>query len=134
MAVIDFGGTKETVVTRKEFSLAKARKVLKKETIAIIGYGVQGPAQALNLRDNGFNVIIGQSKKFMKDWNRAKRDGFVVGETLFEIEEAVSKATVVQYLLPAPLRKLRRTLRPEPFGATRITSTFSGAIILVRSL
>ena len=91
MAVIDFGGTKETVVTRKEFSLAKARKTLKKETIAIIGYGVQGPAQALNLRDNGFNVIIGQSKKFMKDWNRAKKDGFVVGETLFEIEEAVQK-------------------------------------------
>jgi len=106
MAVIDFGGTKETVVTRKEFSLAKARKVLKKETIAIIGYGVQGPAQALNLRDNGFNVIIGQSKKFMKDWNRAKKDGFVVGETLFEIEEAVQKGTVIQYLLSDAAQKI----------------------------
>ncbi len=64
MANIDFGGTKENVVTRKEFPMAKARKVLKNETIAIIGYGVQGPAQSLNLRDNGFNVIIGQAKEF----------------------------------------------------------------------
>ena len=57
MAIIDFGGTKEQVITRKEFPMAKARKVLKDETIAIIGYGVQGPAQSLNLRDNGFKVI-----------------------------------------------------------------------------
>jgi len=58
MAIIDFGGTKEEVVTREEFPLEKARKVLKNETIAIIGYGVQGPGQSLNLKDNGFNVII----------------------------------------------------------------------------
>ena len=76
MAIIDFGGVKEDVVMRKEFSMAKARKVLKNETIAVIGYGVQGPAQALNMKDNGFNVIIGQSKKFIKDWNRAIKDGF----------------------------------------------------------
>ena len=55
MAIIDFGGVKERVVTRGEFPLAKAQRVLKNETIAIVGYGVQGPAQALNLRDNGFN-------------------------------------------------------------------------------
>ena len=71
MAVIDFGGVKEKVVMRKEFSMAKARSVLKNETIAVIGYGVQGPAQSLNMRDNGFNVIVGQSKAFKKDWNRA---------------------------------------------------------------
>ena len=117
MAVIDFGGTKETVVTRNEFSLAKARKVLKKETIAVIGYGVQGPAQALNLRDNGFNVIVGQSKKFMKDWNRAKRDGFVPGKTLFEIEAAVQRGTVIQYLLSDAAQKIcwpqvERNLKP----------------------
>ena len=106
MAVIDFGGTKETVVTRKEFSLAKARKVLKNEVIAVIGYGVQGPAQALNLRDNGFNVIIGQSKQFMQDWNRAIKDGFVPGKTLFEIEEAVKRGTVIQYLLSDAAQKL----------------------------
>ena len=82
MAVIDFGGKKETVVMRKEFPMSRARRVLKKETIAIIGYGVQGPAQALNLKDNGFNVIIGQSKAFRKDWNRAKKDGWVPGKTL----------------------------------------------------
>jgi ketol-acid reductoisomerase len=105
MAVIDFGGVKETVITRKEFSLAKARKAMKKETIAIIGYGVQGPAQALNLKDNGFNVIVGQSKAFKKDWNRAKKDGWVPGETLFDIEEAASKATVIQMLVSDAAQK-----------------------------
>ena len=69
MAIIDFGGVKETVITRKEFSLAKARKVLKNEVIAVIGYGVQGPAQSFNMKDNGFNVIIGQSKEFKRDWD-----------------------------------------------------------------
>ncbi|MBN2704540.1 MAG: ketol-acid reductoisomerase [Pontiellaceae bacterium] len=106
MAVIDFGGVQETVITRKEFTLAKARRVLKNETIAIIGYGVQGPAQALNLRDNGFNVIVGQSKQFMNDWDRAKKDGFKPGETLFEIEEAVQRGTVIQYLLSDAAQKI----------------------------
>jgi ketol-acid reductoisomerase len=99
MALIDFGGKKEEVVTRKEFSLARARKVLKKETIAIIGYGVQGPAQALNLKDNGMNVIVGQSKKFKSDWDRARKDGWVPGKTLFDVEEAVERGTVVQFLV-----------------------------------
>ena len=99
MALIDFGGTKETVVTQKEFSLAQARKTLKNETIAVIGYGVQGPAQALNLKDNGFNVIIGQAKAFKSDWERAKRDGWVPGKTLFDVEEAVQRGTVVQLLV-----------------------------------
>jgi ketol-acid reductoisomerase len=98
MAVIDFGGTKETIVTRKEFSLEKARTVLKKETIAVIGYGVQGPAQSLNLKDNGFNVIIGQAKSFKKDWDRAVRDGWVPGKTLFDIDEAVRRGTIIQML------------------------------------
>ncbi len=99
MAVIDFGGVKEDVVIRKEFPVTKARKVLKKETIAVIGYGVQGPAQALNLKDNGINVIIGQSKAFKKDWNRAVKDGWKPGETLFDIEEAVQKATIIKMLV-----------------------------------
>ena len=99
MAIIDFGGTKEEVITRKEFSMAKARKVLKNETIAIIGYGVQGPAQGLNLRDNGFKVIVGQAKAFQKDWDRAVKDGWVPGKTLFDIEEAVQKATIIQILV-----------------------------------
>jgi len=99
MPVIDFGGVKEDIVTRKEFSLAKARRVLKNETIAVIGYGVQGPAQALNLKDNGFDVIIGQSKAFKKDYNRAKRDGWKPGKTLFDVEEAARRATVIMYLI-----------------------------------
>jgi ketol-acid reductoisomerase len=99
MAVIDFGGVKEKVVTRKEFTLAKARKVLKKEVVAVIGYGVQGPAQALNMKDNGINVIIGQAKEYKKDWDRAVRDGWVPGKTLFPIEEAVRRGTIIQMLV-----------------------------------
>lgn len=99
MAVINFGGEKETVVTRKEFSMTRARKVLKDEVIAIIGYGVQGPAQALNLKDNGFNVIIGQSPAFKRDWDRARKDGWVPGKTLFDIEEAARRGTVIQMLV-----------------------------------
>ncbi|MDW3192713.1 MAG: ketol-acid reductoisomerase [Cytophagales bacterium] len=98
MAQINFGGTEETVVTREEFPLEKAREVLKDETIAILGYGVQGPGQALNLRDNGFNVIVGQ-RKDSKTWDKALADGWVEGETLFELEEAAERGTVLQYLL-----------------------------------
>ena len=95
---MNFGGVEENVVTRDEFSLEKAREILKDETIAIIGYGVQGPGQALNLRDNGFNVIVGQRQP-SKSWDKAINDGFVPGETLFSIEEAADKGTVIQYLL-----------------------------------
>ncbi len=98
MATINFGGTDEQVVTREEFPLEKAREIMKDETIAIIGYGVQGPGQALNLRDNGFNVIVGQ-RKGGKSWDKAVADGWVPGETLFEIEEALQKGTTIQYLL-----------------------------------
>jgi len=99
MAIINFGGVEERVVTRKEFPLAKARKVLKKETIAIIGYGVQGPAQALNLKDNGFKVIIGQAPEFKRDWDRAVADGWKPGKDLFDIETAVQKGTIIQMLV-----------------------------------
>jgi len=98
MAVINFGGTEENVVTRDEFPLTKAKEILKDETIAIIGYGVQGPGQALNLRDNGFNVIVGQRSP-SPSWEKAISDGFVPGESLFSIEEAAEKGTIIQYLL-----------------------------------
>ena len=98
MAKINFGGVTEDVVTREEFPLDKAREILKDETVAIIGYGVQGPGQALNLRDNGIRVIIGQ-RKDSKTWDKAIADGWVPGETLFEIEEAAEKGTIIQYLL-----------------------------------
>lgn len=98
MATINFGGTEENVVTREEFPLDKAREVLKDEVIAVIGYGVQGPGQALNLKDNGFNVIVGQRKE-SKTWDKAVADGWVPGKTLFPIEEALEKGTIIQYLL-----------------------------------
>jgi ketol-acid reductoisomerase len=98
MAKINFGGVEEEVVTREEFPLDKARQVLKDETIAVIGYGVQGPGQALNLKDNGFNVIVGQ-RKGGKSWQKAIDDGWKEGVDLFEIEEACDKGTVIQYLL-----------------------------------
>lgn len=97
MAKLNFGGVEETVVTRAEFPLEKAREILKDETIAVIGYGVQGPGQGLNLRDNGFNVIVGQ--RAGKTFDKAVADGWIPGETLFSIEEACSKATIVMCLL-----------------------------------
>ena len=99
MAKIDFGGVMENVVTREEFPLSKAREVLKNEIVAVIGYGVQGPAQAMNMKDNGINVIIGQAPEFKSDWDKAVKDGFVPGKTLFPIEEAVKKGTIIQYLV-----------------------------------
>jgi ketol-acid reductoisomerase len=98
MAQINFGGVLENVVTREEFTLDMAREVLKTETVAVIGYGVQGPGQSLNLKDNGINVIIGQ-RKGGKSWDKAVADGWVENKNLFEIEEAVKRATIVQYLL-----------------------------------
>jgi ketol-acid reductoisomerase len=98
MTLLNFGGVEEEVVTREEFPLAKAIESLKDETIAILGYGVQGPGQALNLKDNGFNVIIGQ-RKGSKTWDKAVADGWVPGETLFELEEACQRGTILQYLL-----------------------------------
>ncbi len=102
---------------RSEFPMAKARQVLKNETIAVIGYGVQGPGQSLNLRDNGFKVIIGQSKEFKSDWDRAVKDGWKPGETLFEIEEAVKRGTVIEYLVSDAAQKIiwpqvKRNLKP----------------------
>ncbi len=105
MATIDFGGVKEEVVTRDEFPVSKAQEVLKDETIAVIGYGVQGPAQALNMKDNGFNVIIGQAKAFEKDWDRAVSDGWIPGETLFDIEEATTRGTIIQMLVSDAAQK-----------------------------
>lgn len=98
MATINFGGVQENVVTREEFPLKKAKDVLKNETVAVIGYGVQGPGQALNLKDNGVNVIVGQ-RKGTNSWKKALADGWEEGKTLFELEDACEKATVVMNLL-----------------------------------
>ena len=98
MAEFNFGGTVEDVITSDEFSLQKAREVLENETIVVLGYGVQGPGQALNLRDNGIRVIVGQ-REGGRTWERAVADGFVPGETLFPLEEAARKGTIIQNLL-----------------------------------
>ena len=97
MAKMNFGGVIEEVMTREEFPLEKAREVLKNETIAVLGYGVQGPGQACNLRDNGFNVIVGQRQG--KTYEKAVADGWVPGETLFSLEEAAERGTIVCLLL-----------------------------------
>jgi len=98
MTQFNFGGMVEDVITSEEFSLQKARDVLQNETVAVLGYGVQGPGQALNLRDNGIGLIVGQ-REGGQTWQRAVADGFVPGETLFPLEEAAKKATIIQYLL-----------------------------------
>ncbi|MBL7891416.1 MAG: ketol-acid reductoisomerase [Bacteroidia bacterium] len=98
MAKLKFGNVEENVVTREEFTLDKAKQILKNETIAMIGYGVQGPGQALNLKDNGFNVIVGQ-RKDSSSWQKALKDGWVEGKDLFDIETALSKGTIIGFLL-----------------------------------
>src|SRR5258705_12033871 len=98
MAKLNFGVDEENVVTREELPLEKAQDVLKDEVVAVIGYGVQGPGQALNQKENGINVIIGQRKN-SKSWDKAVRDGFVPGITLFDIEEALQRGTIICYLL-----------------------------------
>ncbi len=98
MAKFNFGGVEEEVVTREEFPLEKAQEVLKDEVVAVLGYGVQGPAQAMNMRDNGIKVIVGQ-RQGTPNWDKALSDGWVPGETLFSVEEAAERGTVIQYLL-----------------------------------
>ncbi len=99
MAQLSFGGVIEQVVTREEFPLEKARRVLQDETVAVIGYGVQGPAQALNMKENGVRVIVGASPERKRSWDKALADGWKPGETLFTVEEAAERGTIIQYLV-----------------------------------
>ena len=105
MAKIDFGGMLEEVITADEFPLEKAREILKDEVIAVLGYGVQGPGQGLNMKDNGINVIVGQSKEFKEDWDRAVNDGWEPGKTLFDIEEAAKRGTIIMMLVSDAAQK-----------------------------
>jgi len=99
MAKIDFGGVLEEVITAEEFPIEKARDILKDEVIAVLGYGVQGPGQGLNMKDNGINVIVGQAKAFKDDWDRAVSDGWEPGKTLFDVEEAAQRGTIIMMLV-----------------------------------
>ncbi|MFH1573248.1 MAG: ketol-acid reductoisomerase [Acidobacteriota bacterium] len=99
MAKIKCGGVEEEVITRDEFPLEKARLILEDEVVAVLGYGVQGPAQALNMKENGLRVIVGQREGNGVAWDRALRDGWEPGKTLFSLEEAASRGTIIQYLV-----------------------------------
>jgi ketol-acid reductoisomerase len=68
--------------------------VLKGKTVAVIGYGSQGHAQAQNLRDSGVQVVIGLRRG--KSWTKAENDGFKV----MEVSDAAAKADVIQILMP----------------------------------
>ncbi len=125
MAKINFGGVVEDVVTREEFPLEKAREVLKNEVVAVLGYGVQGPAQSLNMRDNGINVIVGQ-RKGTKNWDKAVADGWVPGETLFEIEKLPSagRSSSSCFRMPASVR----SGPPSSSACTKATCSISRTV------
>jgi ketol-acid reductoisomerase len=101
MVELDFGGVKENVITRKEFTVEQAQKILKDEVVVSLGYGIQGQAQSLNMRDNGVKVIIGQENTgvFKKEWDKAVADGWKPGENLFPMEEAAKRGTIKMFLL-----------------------------------
>ncbi len=100
MVKLDFGGVMEDVITRKEFSVEQAQKILKDEVIATLGYGIQGRAQALNMRDNGIKVIVGQEKGIHKQYyDLAVKEGWIPGKTLFSMEEAARLGTIKLFLL-----------------------------------
>jgi len=98
MRKIQIGSTSETVVERSDFPPQRLREIFAKETVAVLGYGVQGRSQSLNMKDNGINVIIGLRDKG-RGWDAAMKDGWVPGKTLFSLEEAAQRGTIVQYLL-----------------------------------
>lgn len=101
MVKLDFGGVEESVITRQEFTVEKAQKILKDEVVISLGYGIQGRAQSLNMRDNGVKVIIGQENMSIhkRYYDLAVEDGWVPGETLFSMEEAAKRGTIKMFLL-----------------------------------
>ena len=112
MARVNFGGVFEEVVTRQEFPIKKARDVLRDETVAVLGYGVQGPAQALNMRENGIQVVVGQRQN-SPTWDKAVADGWIPGQTLFPIAEAAARGTILQYLVSdAAQKELWPSIKP----------------------
>jgi len=68
---------------------------LKGKKIAIIGYGSQGHAHALNLRDSGLDVVVGLYKG-SKSWDKASREGLKVAS----VEEASAQGQVIMILVP----------------------------------
>jgi ketol-acid reductoisomerase len=98
MRQIQIGDTRETVVERADYPPEKIKAILGNETVAVLGYGVQGRGQSLNMKDNGLNVIIGL-REGGQGWELAKQDGWVPGQSLFSLDEAARRGTIIQYLL-----------------------------------
>ena len=97
MKELNINGYKESIFERSDYPIEKCKKILNKEVTAILGYGPQGRGQSLNMRDQGFNVIIGLRKG--SSWDKAISDGWVEGKTLFSINEATERGTIIQFLL-----------------------------------
>lgn len=113
MRQIQIGNVTETVVERTDYPKDKIQQILKDETVAVLGYGVQGKGQSLNMKDNGVNVIVGQ-REGGKTWDAAVADGWKPGETLFPLEEAAERGTIIQYLLSdAGQKAYWPTLKPK---------------------
>jgi ketol-acid reductoisomerase len=98
MRQIQVGNVTETVVERADYPPQRLQAILGSETVAVLGYGVQGRGQSLNMKDNGVKVIVGQREK-TRSWDLAVQDGWVPGQTLFPLEEAARRGTILQYLL-----------------------------------
>ena len=121
MANMNFGGVTEDIVTREEYPLERARETLRNEQILVVGYGVQGPAQGLNLRDNGLDVRVGLPPERARSWEKALRDGWVPGETLLPLEDALPDATIILFLVSdAGQRALWPTIKPHLNGGDAI--------------
>ena len=97
MKQIDINGYREEIIERSDFPIEKCKTILKNKVTTILGYGPQGRGQGLNMRDQGFNVILGL--RVGASWNKALEDGWVAGKNLFEIEEATKKGDIIQFLL-----------------------------------
>ncbi|ORZ16971.1 ketol-acid reductoisomerase [Absidia repens] len=103
MKTLNFGGTEEVVYERADVPKEKLLETFKDDTIAVLGYGPQGRGQALNLRDNGVNVILGQREG--KTYQQAIEEGWVPGKNLFPLLDAVERGTVVMNLLSDAYQK-----------------------------
>jgi ketol-acid reductoisomerase len=92
-----FADTNEEVLKCTDYPLNKVKTYFKDTTFSIIGYGPQGRAQALNLKDNGLNVIIGLRPG--NSYDQALKDGFIPNKNLYQVEEAVSNGNIIMNLL-----------------------------------
>ena len=95
MKEININGYKEFIIERSDYPIDHCKNILKNEVTAILGYGPQGRGQSLNMRDQGFDVIIGLRKG--RSWEKALSDGWEEDVTLFSIEQATEKATIFAF-------------------------------------